>query len=60
MTVVKAIAEAMVLFRNDRESVRKVIRKRVKIADPLVIEETQKGYPRYMPKIPYPSRSASR
>lgn len=54
---VKAVAEAMVLFRNDPESVSKVMKERLKISDPLVIEETQKDYPRYMPKVPYPSRA---
>src|SRR5678815_3565782 len=54
---VKAIAEAMALFRNDPESVRKVMKERLKIGDPLVIEETQKDYPRYMPRVPYPSRA---
>jgi NitT/TauT family transport system substrate-binding protein len=54
---VKAIAEAMVLFRNDPESVAKVMKERLKINDPLVIAETQKDYPRYMPKIPYPGRA---
>jgi ABC-type nitrate/sulfonate/bicarbonate transport system substrate-binding protein len=53
----KAIAEAMVLFRRDPESVMKVMKTRFKIDDQLVIEETQKNYPRYMPSIPYPSRS---
>ena len=28
------------------------MRERLKIGDPLVIEETQKDYPRYMPKFP--------
>jgi ABC-type nitrate/sulfonate/bicarbonate transport system substrate-binding protein len=54
---VKAVAEAMVLFRRDPESVMKVMKTRLKIDDQLVIEETQKNYPRYMPKIPYPSRA---
>jgi ABC-type nitrate/sulfonate/bicarbonate transport system substrate-binding protein len=54
---VKAIAEAMVVFRNDPEAVQKVMRERLKISDPLVIQETQKDYPRYMPKIPYPGRA---
>ena len=53
---VKAIAEAMALFRNDPESVQKVMKERLKISDPLIIQETQKDYPRYMPKIPYPGR----
>jgi ABC-type nitrate/sulfonate/bicarbonate transport system substrate-binding protein len=54
---IKAIAEAMALFRNDPGSVKKVMKERLKIDDPLVIEETQKNYPRYMPDIPYPSRT---
>ena len=54
---VKAVAEAMVLFRRDPESVMKVMKTRFKIDDQLVIEETQKNYPRYMPRIPYPSRA---
>jgi NitT/TauT family transport system substrate-binding protein len=54
---VKAIAEAMVLYGRDPESVRKVMKERLRIDDPLVIDETQKDYPRYMPKIPYPSRT---
>jgi ABC-type nitrate/sulfonate/bicarbonate transport system substrate-binding protein len=54
---VKAIAEAMALFRHDPESVSKVMKDRLKINDPLVIEETYRDYPRYMPKVPYPSRA---
>jgi NitT/TauT family transport system substrate-binding protein len=54
---VKAIAEAMALFRNDPEAVQKVMKERLKIHDPLVIQETQKDYPRYMPKIPYAGRA---
>ena len=54
---VKAIAEAMVLFGRDPESVKKVMNERLRIDDPLVVETTQKEYPRYMPKIPYPSRA---
>ncbi len=33
------------------------MRERLKIHDPVVIEETQKNYPRYMPRVPYPSRA---
>jgi ABC-type nitrate/sulfonate/bicarbonate transport system substrate-binding protein len=53
----KAVAEGMALFRSDPESVMKVMKTRLKIDDPLVIGETQKNYPRYMPKVPYPSRA---
>jgi NitT/TauT family transport system substrate-binding protein len=54
---IKAIAEATAVFRNDPGSVKKVMRERLKIDDPLVVEETQKNYPRYMPNVPYPSRA---
>lgn len=54
---VKAIAEATAVFKNDAASVKKVMRERLKIDDPAVVEETQKNYPRYMPNIPYPSRA---
>lgn len=54
---VKAVAEGMALFRKDPESVKQVMKTRFKIDDPLVIEETQKNYPRYMPNIPNPSRA---
>ena len=54
---VKAIGEATAVFKNDAASVKKVMRERLKIDDPAVVEETQKNYPRYMPNIPYPSRA---
>ena len=54
---VKAIAEATAVFKNDAASVKKVMRERLKIDDPAVVEETQKNYPRYMPAVPYPSRA---
>jgi NitT/TauT family transport system substrate-binding protein len=54
---VKAIGEATATFRNDAAYVKKVMRERLKIDDPAVVEETQKSYPRYMPTIPYPSRA---
>jgi hypothetical protein len=33
------------------------MKERLKISDPLIIQETQKDYPRYMPKIPYPGQA---
>jgi ABC-type nitrate/sulfonate/bicarbonate transport system substrate-binding protein len=54
---VRAIGEATATFRNDATFVKKVMRERLKIDDPLVVEETQKNYPRYMPDVPYPSRA---
>jgi ABC-type nitrate/sulfonate/bicarbonate transport system substrate-binding protein len=53
----KAIIEATATFKNDPATARKVMRERLKIDDPSVIEETQKNYPRYMPMVPYPSRA---
>ena len=54
---VKAMAEAMAVFSKDPESVKQVMKTRFKIDDPQLIDETQKDYQRYMPKIPYPSRA---
>ncbi|HXT52854.1 MAG TPA: ABC transporter substrate-binding protein [Candidatus Eisenbacteria bacterium] len=54
---VKAIAEAMAVFSRDPEAVRQVMKSRFKIDDQLLIDETQKDYQRYMPKVPYPSRA---
>ena len=45
------------MFRNDPGYVKQVMRERLKIDDPLVVEETQKNYPRYMPNVPYPTRA---
>jgi hypothetical protein len=53
----KQIIEATATFKNDPATARKVMRERLKIDDPSVIEETQKNYPRYMPMVPYPSRA---
>jgi NitT/TauT family transport system substrate-binding protein len=54
---IKAIAEATATFRNEPGYVKKVMRERLKIDDPMVVEETQKNYPRYMPQVPYPTRT---
>src|SRR5688572_17664774 len=54
---IKAIAEATAVFKSDAAAVKKVMRERLKIDDPAVVEETQKNYPRYMPSVPYPSRA---
>jgi len=54
---IKAMIEATATFKNDPAAARKVMKERLKIDDPLVIEETQKNYPRYMPMVPYPSRA---
>jgi ABC-type nitrate/sulfonate/bicarbonate transport system substrate-binding protein len=54
---VRAMAEAIVLFKNDTASVKEVMKNRLKVDDVAVIEETQKSYPRYMPNVPYPSKA---
>src|SRR5437016_10524030 len=53
----KAMIEETATSRKDAGYVKKVMRERLKIDDPLVIEETQKNYPRYMPNVLYPSRA---
>jgi NitT/TauT family transport system substrate-binding protein len=54
---IKAIAEATAIFKQDPGSAKKVMKERLKIDDPVVVEETQKSYPRYMPNVPYPTRA---
>ncbi|HUK41108.1 MAG TPA: ABC transporter substrate-binding protein [Candidatus Acidoferrales bacterium] len=54
---IKAMAEATAIFKNDPGSARKVMKERLKIDDPFVIDETLKNYPRYMPNVPYPTRA---
>jgi len=53
---VRAMAEAIPMFKNNPEAVAEVMKNRLKIDDPAVIAETQKTYPRYMPSVPYPSK----
>ena len=54
---VKAMAEAIAVFKNNPDAVKDVMKNRLKIDDPAVIEETQKNYPKYMPNVPYPSKT---
>jgi ABC-type nitrate/sulfonate/bicarbonate transport system substrate-binding protein len=54
---VKAMAEAIAMFKNNPEAVKEVMKNRLRIDDPAVIEETQKTYPKYMPNLPYPSKA---
>jgi ABC-type nitrate/sulfonate/bicarbonate transport system substrate-binding protein len=51
---VKAISQATAVFRNDAGYVKKIMRERLKIDDPVVVEETQRNYPRYMLEHPLP------
>jgi NitT/TauT family transport system substrate-binding protein len=53
---VKAMAEAIAMFKNNPEAVKEVMKNRLRIDDLAVIEETQKTYPKYMPSIPYPTK----
>jgi NitT/TauT family transport system substrate-binding protein len=54
---VSAMAEAIILFKNDTAAVKEVMKHRLKVDDMAVIEETQRSYPRYMPNVPYPSKA---
>ncbi len=54
---VRAMTEAIAMFKNNPEAVKEVMKNRLKIDDPAVIEETQKTYPKYMPNVPYPSKA---
>ena len=54
---IKAIVEATATFKNEPAYAKKIMKERLKIDDQVVIDETQKNYPRYMPNVPYPSRA---
>jgi NitT/TauT family transport system substrate-binding protein len=54
---IKAIGEAIAVFKNDIAFTKKIIKERLKIDDPLVQEETQRTYLNYVPKVPYPTRA---
>jgi NitT/TauT family transport system substrate-binding protein len=54
---VRAIGEAIAVFKNDLAYSKKIIKERLKIDDALVQEETQRTYLNYVPKIPYPNRA---
>ena len=54
---IRAIGEAIAVFKTDLAFSKKIIKQRLKIDDPLVQEETQRTYIKYVPRIPYPSRA---
>jgi len=56
-TFVRAMGEAIAVFKNDAAFAKKVIKERLKIDDPLVQEETQRTYLNYVPRVPYPTRA---
>ena len=57
---VRAVSEAIAVFKNDPAYSKKIIKSRLKIDDILVQEETQRTYLNYVPRVPYPNRRASR
>lgn len=54
---VRAMGEAIAVFKNDAPYAKKIIKERLKIDDPLVQEETQRTYLNYVPRVPYPTRA---
>lgn len=52
----KAITEAIAVFMNDPDTAKRVMRERLKIQDAEVLENTYKGYTRYISRVIYPSR----
>lgn len=54
---VRAMGEAIAVFKNDLAYSKKIIKERLKIDDPLVQEETQRTYLNYVPRVPYPNRA---
>ena len=54
---VRAMGEAIAVFKTDVSFSKKVIKDRLKIDDALVQEETQRTYLNYVPRVPYPTRA---
>lgn len=54
---VRAMGEAIAVFKTDVGFSKKVIKERLKIDDALVQEETQRTYLNYVPRVPYPTRA---
>lgn len=54
---VRAMGEAIAVFKTDVTFSKKVIKDRLKIDDALVQEETQRTYLNYVPRVPYPTRA---
>ncbi len=57
---VRAIGEAIAVFKNDLAYSKKIIKDRLKIDDALIQAETQRTYLNYVPRVPYPNGPASR
>jgi NitT/TauT family transport system substrate-binding protein len=54
---VRAMGEAIAVFKNDAAYSKKIIKDRLKLDDVLVQEETQRTYLNYVPRVPYPNRA---
>lgn len=54
---VRAMGEAIAIFKTDLEFSKKIVKERLKIDNPLVAEETQRTYVNYVPRVPYPNRA---
>jgi NitT/TauT family transport system substrate-binding protein len=54
---VRAMGEAIAVFKNDLPYSKKIIKDRLKIDDASVQEETQRTYLNYVPRVPYPNRA---
>ncbi len=52
----KGITEAIAVFMTDAAYTKRVMQEKLKIEDRTVLEDTHKGYSRYISKIPYPTR----
>lgn len=54
---IRAMGEAIAIFKTDLAFSKKIIKERLKIDNPLVAEETQRTYVNYVPRVPYPNRA---
>ncbi len=54
---VRAMCEAIAIFKTDLAFSKKIIKDRLRIDDVLVQEETQRTYINYVPRVPYPTRA---
>ena len=53
---VRAYAEAVYLFKNNKAIAVKALQKYTRVTDPEILDETQKEYREYMESVPYVSR----
>lgn len=55
--ILKGITEAIAVFKNDPVYTEKIMREKLRFQDPLILQETWKGYSRYISKVIYPTRA---